>query len=72
MSGYETLLGRSLRRLRRAWSELGSTLRGERHEIDPALGAKDAERLGEAIRDCLGSPGGDYARRTQAARIGQA
>ena len=68
-----SMLNRSLRRLRRAWSELNTTLRGAgRWELDPALPERDVDFLRERIHNCLSMAGGEYARRAEAARIGHA
>ena len=73
MATHKSLLNRTLRRLRRAWSDLNISLRaGNDLELEPALGDKDVEKLRELIPACLHAPGGDVAARAQAARIGHA
>jgi malonyl-CoA decarboxylase len=73
MVAHRSILNRSLRRLRQAWSDLNTTLRGDdRYQFDPALSDKDIERLRQLIRNCLTAPGGEFAARAQAAYIGHA
>ncbi len=73
MATQKSLLNRTLRRLRRAWSELNISLRSEDElQFDPALADRDIEKLRQAIEACLKAPGGEFAARTQAARIGHA
>lgn len=73
MVAHRSLLNRTMRRLRQAWSDLNTTLRGdERYRFDPALSDKDIEHLRQLIRNCLNAPGGEFAARAQAAHLGHA
>ena len=73
MATHKSLLNRTLRRLRRAWSELNVSLRSESDlQFDPALTDRDVEKLRQLIVMCLNAPGGEFAARAQAARIGHA
>lgn len=73
MATHKSLLNRTLRRLRRAWSDLNISLRsGDDLELDSALSDKDLDKLRALIPACLNAPGGDVASRAQAARIGHA
>lgn len=73
MVTHRSLLNRTLRRLRQAWSDLNTTLRGDdRCCFDPELTEQDIEQLRQLIRNCLNAPGGDFAARAQAAHIGHA
>ncbi len=73
MVTHRSLLNRTMRRLRQAWSDLNTTLRGdERYRFDPALADKDIEHLRQLIRSCLNAPGGEFAARAQAAHLGHA
>ena len=73
MATQRSLLNRTLRRLRRAWSDLNISLRSEDAlQFDPALADRDIEKLKQLISNCLKAPGGEFAARAQAARIGHA
>lgn len=73
MVAQRSILNRTLRRLRQAWSDLNTTLRGDdRYQFDPSLNDRDIEHLRLLIRNCLSAPGGEFAMRVQAAYIGHA
>lgn len=73
MVAQRSILNRTLRRLRQAWSELNTTLRGnDRYQFDPSLNERDIEHLRQLIQSCLSAPGGEFAARAQAAHIGHA
>ncbi|HSC76336.1 MAG TPA: malonyl-CoA decarboxylase [Pseudomonadales bacterium] len=73
MVAQRSILNRTLRRLRQAWSELNTTLRGnDRYQFDPSLNERDVEHLRQLIKGCLSAPGGEFAMRAQAAHIGHA
>lgn len=68
-----SILNRTLRRLRQAWSDINSNLRGnDRYRFDPSLSDKDVDIARQMIAECLSAPGGEWARRAQAAYIGHA
>ena len=72
MVAQRSMLNRTLRRLRQAWSDLNTTLSGDRYQFDPSLTDRDIEHLHELIHNCLSAPGGEFAARAQAAHIGHA
>jgi malonyl-CoA decarboxylase len=73
MATQKSILNRTLRRLRRAWSELNISLKSDNTiELDASFSDKDVEQVRQLIRECLLAPGGDVAARAQAARIGHA
>jgi malonyl-CoA decarboxylase len=73
MVAQRSIINRTLRRLRQAWSELNTTLRGnDRYRFDPSLTDHNIEHLRELIHACLSAPGGEIAARAQAAHIGHA
>ncbi|HQQ64147.1 MAG TPA: malonyl-CoA decarboxylase [Pseudomonadales bacterium] len=73
MVAHRSLLNRTMRRLRQAWSDLNTTLRGDaRYKFDPELNERDVEHLRQIINSCLHAPGGEFAARAQAAHIGHA
>ncbi|MEZ5435205.1 MAG: malonyl-CoA decarboxylase [Pseudomonadales bacterium] len=68
-----SLLNRTLRQVRRVWSDLNTTLRGEdQYRVDPALSDRDVDYFRQQIKNCLAAPGGEWAKRAQAAYIGHA
>ncbi|MBK8103056.1 MAG: hypothetical protein IPK30_07180 [Cellvibrionales bacterium] len=68
-----SLLNRTLRHVRRVWSDLNTTLRGEdQYRVDPALSDRDVDYFRQQIKNCLAAPGGEWAKRAQAAYIGHA
>lgn len=68
-----SLLNRTLRHLRQAWSDLNTTLRREdQYCVDPALSDRDVDYFRQQIKSCLAAPGGEWAKRAQAAHIGHA
>lgn len=73
MTNQRSLLNRSLHRLRRAWSELNTSLRGESAwNLSPELPESDLAFLRARVQACLAMTGADYARRAEATRIGHA
>jgi malonyl-CoA decarboxylase len=73
MVAQRSILNRTLRRLRQAWSELNTTLRGnDRYQFDPSLNERDIDHLRQLVQSCLSAPGGEFAARAQAAHIGHA
>jgi malonyl-CoA decarboxylase len=73
MVAQRSILNRTMRRLREAWSELNTTLRGnDRYKFDSSLNERDIEHLRQLIKGCLSAPGGEVAMRVQAAHIGHA
>lgn len=73
MVAHRSLLNRTMRRLRQAWSDLNTTLLGDdRYQYAPSLTDKDVDRLRQQIHACISAPGGDFAARAQAAYIGHA
>lgn len=73
MVAQRSILNRTLRRLRQAWSELNTTLLGnDRYQFDPSLNDRDIDHLRQLIIGCLSAPGGEFAMRAQAAHIGHA
>lgn len=73
MVAQRSMLNRTLRRLRQAWSDLNTTLSGDdRYKFDPSLTDHNIEHLRELIHNCLSAPGGEFAARAQAAHIGHA
>ncbi len=66
-----SLLNRTLRHLRQAWSDLNTTLRREdQYRVDPSLNDRDVDYFRQQIKTCLSAPGGEWAKRAQAAHIG--
>jgi len=73
MATQRSLLNRTLRRLRRVWSDLNISMRSEDEiQFEPSLSDRDVERLKQLINNCMKAPGGEFAARAQAARIGHA
>ncbi|MCC7516710.1 MAG: malonyl-CoA decarboxylase [Pseudomonadales bacterium] len=67
------ILNRTFRRLRQVWADLNSTLQGnEQCRFESSLSDRDLDRLRQLIINCLAAPGGEFARRAQAAHIGHA
>jgi malonyl-CoA decarboxylase len=73
MVAHRSLLNRTMRRLRQAWSDLNTTLRGDDgYQFEAGLSDRDVEHLRQLIKSCLNAPGGEFAARAQAAHIGHA
>lgn len=73
MAAPNSLLNRTLNRLRQVWGDFNGNLKSpERRQLDPFVTDVDYQYLKQKIEDCLNAPGGDYAARAQAAHIGHA
>ena len=62
MVAQRSILNRTMRRLRQAWSELNTTLRGnDRYRFDPSLTDHNIEHLRELIHACFAQSAGAHA-----------
>lgn len=72
MPDETSLLGRTLRGLRRAWSEISSTLRGrDEFAFSPDLTDAELQTLQQLIERSLEAPAGEVSARALAAQIGE-
>lgn len=72
MRDETSLLGRTLRRLSKAWSEISSSLRGrDEFAFSPDLTETDIQTLQRLIERTLKAPAGEVSARALAAHIGE-
>ncbi|MDK1025366.1 MAG: malonyl-CoA decarboxylase [Gammaproteobacteria bacterium] len=72
MTDETSLLGRTFRRLRKAWSEISSTLLGrDEFAFSPDLTDADLQTLQQLIERSLKAPAGEVSARALAAQIGE-
>ena len=65
------ILGRTLRRFRRAWRLGGMSQRPLKEGVAPDLPDADADRLRQQIDACLEARGGEVSARARAAELGE-
>ena len=68
---FDTVVDRTIGRLRAAWRDIAGQTRGAAPPMRPELTSDDMERVREQLRACLEGRGGEVAARARAAELGR-